>query len=72
MKVTFYQAIVIIFFLYACSPEQGDQEAITAPIDTTIIYYDALKLESLVLPPGFNIDVFARAEGARSMAQGDD
>lgn len=58
--------IFILPLVFSCNVEQDTTSAI--PIDTAIVNYTDLRLDSLTLPPGFKIDVFARAENARSMA----
>lgn len=61
-------AYLIILFplLYSCNVEKSTETSV--PVDTTIVYYDDLRLDSLSLPAGFKIDVFARVEDARSLA----
>ncbi len=58
--------IIIVPLLYSCNVDQSTETSV--PVDTTIVFYDDLRLDSLVLPEGFKIDVFARVEDARSLA----
>ena len=56
--------------LWNCSPTREKTGPIV--IDSAIVYYDDLKLDTLILPEGFKIDVFARVENARSLAKSPD
>ena len=56
--------------LWNCSPTK--EKAGPIVFDSTIVYYDDLKLDTLILPNGFKIDVFARVENARSLAKSPD
>ncbi len=58
---------LITFVLFSCG-QQGSESSKLIAVDTTIVNYTDLKLDSLTLPKGFKIDVFARVENARSMA----
>ncbi len=63
----YFSALLFLSILVSgCNIGQEGSSAIS--VDTTIVNYEDLKLDSLQLPPGFKIDVFARAENARSLA----
>lgn len=58
--------IFILPLAFSCSVDQPTES--TLPVDTSIVFYDDLRLDSLTLPEGFRIDVFARVKDARSLA----
>ncbi len=58
--------IFILPLIFSCGVDQTTETSI--PVDSSIVYYDDLRLDSLTLPEGFRIDVFARVEDARSLA----
>ncbi|MEQ8878165.1 MAG: sorbosone dehydrogenase family protein [Cyclobacteriaceae bacterium] len=58
--------IFILPLAFSCSVDQSNESSL--PVDTSIVFYDDLRLDALTLPEGFRIDVFARVKDARSLA----
>ncbi len=72
-RVTQFPLLFCLIVLIACSPgasndDQQDLIAINQKLQDTT----ELKIDELVLPEGFKIELYARIENARSMAMADD
>lgn len=77
--MNYHNSLNLIFALTAtlllsCEPKSdksaGDQSMSDAAVtaDSVLLSMEDLRLDSLILPPGFSIDLYARVDNARSMA----
>jgi len=70
MNSFIYPFFLLLFV--ACSPkssieEESDSKDETETIELELVSSEGLKMEDIVLPEGFKIDVYARVNNARSM-----
>lgn len=72
MKNSHSLTFLVVAVLFACKPEGGKTEDTTENTPTIStedsVLYKNLNLETLTMPEGFTIDVYARVKNARSMA----
>ncbi|MEO9870569.1 PQQ-dependent sugar dehydrogenase [Ekhidna sp.] len=61
---------ILLIFLASCSSKSPDSTEPEEPAEeeVSLVSYEGLSLDSIQLPDGFKIDVFARVNNARSMA----
>lgn len=68
--------LILLMLILSCSSkslEETDSKEVSeeTPDETPLVSYDGLNLEAIQLPDGFEIDVFARVNNARSMVMTD-